>query len=122
MDKRQWVAFGPAVMELDVVLSLAGTLGVSRVEAAGYIALAVAYGISKAEDDGVIWHLTDRAIENACYWDGPRGTLVKSLTDCYVFVGDREDDDNPLRIEPSLWQMLAGKAIKERQRKRPKNT
>lgn len=117
-QRRRWVAFGPEVMELDVVLCLAGRMGISRVEAAGYVALAVAYGIARGEDDGVIWHLTDKAIEDACYWDGPRGELVQGLTDSYVFVGDREDDNNKLRIEPGLWQMLAGKAIQGRERKR----
>ena len=118
MQKRQWVPFGPEVLELDAVLSLAGSMGISRVEAAGYVALAVAYGIAKADDDGRIDHLTDKAIETACYWDGPRGALVREFVRAYVFTGDRETDDNPLRIEPSLWVALAGKAMKGREASR----
>ena len=118
MQRRQWVAFGPSVLELDAVLCLAGSLGVSQVEAAGYVALVVAYGIAMADDDGRIDHLTDKAIEQACYWEGERGCLVEHFIASNVLAGDRESDTSPLRIEPSLWDALAGKAMRGRETSR----
>ncbi len=118
MKRRQWVAFGPELLEHDSVLNLAGCMGISRTEAAGYIALAVAYAIKMADDTGRIDHLTDKAIENACYWDGVRGALVSEFCRACVFTGDRESDDLPLRIEPGLWRFLAGDAIKGREQSR----
>jgi hypothetical protein len=109
-----WVEYGRRLLERDEVYSLAGALYVSQVEAAGYIALLVALGLAEADDDGQVWHLTDKAIEMACYWTGERGALVAAFVACGILVGDRDSDDNPLRIMPGLWDDLAGKTLKQR--------
>jgi len=109
-----WVEYGRHLLELDEVYSLAGVLCVSQVESAGYIALLVALGLADADDDGQVWHLTDKAIEKACYWPGERGELVKAFVESGVLIGDRDSDENPLRIAPGLWDDLAGKTLKER--------
>lgn len=109
-----WVEYGRRLLELDEVYSLAGTLDVSQVESAGYIALLVALGLAEADDDGQVWHLTDKAIEMACYWTRERGTLVAAFVASGVLVGDRDSDDNLLRIAPGLWNDLAGKTLKQR--------
>lgn len=109
-----WVEYGRHLLELDEVYSLAGVLCVSQVEAAGYIALVVALGLADADDDGQVWHLTDKAIEKACYWTGERGALVTAFVESGVLFGDRDSDENPLRIAPGLWDDLAGKTLKER--------
>lgn len=112
--KPTWVRFGRELMELDAVYVLAGSMGISQVEAAGYIALAVSFAIASGDDDGQVDHMTDKAIENACYWTGERGALVAAFTANGVFSGERDSDTNPLSIEPGLWRAVAGKAIDER--------
>ena len=93
-------------------------MGISQVEAAGYIALVVAYGLCKADDDGQINDLTDRAIEKACYWMGERGALIAAFIQSGVFYGERDNDDDPLRISPRLWDELAGDTMKKRLQER----
>lgn len=112
--KATWVKFGTELLELDAVYSLAGSTGMSQVEAAGYIALVVAFAIANADDEGVIDHMTDKAIETACYWTGERGTLVAAFLDAGVFDGERDSDVKPLCIEAGLWRSIAGKTIEER--------
>lgn len=109
-----WVEYGRRLLELDEVYSLAGTLNITQVEAAGYIALVVALGLADADDDGQVDHLTDKAIEKACYWTGERGALVAAFVESGVLYGDRDSDDSPLRISPGLWDVLAGKTLKQR--------
>lgn len=109
-----WVEYGRRLLELDEVYSLAGTLNITQVEAAGYIALVVALGLADADDDGQVDHLTDKAIEKACYWTGERGALVAAFVESGVLCGDRDSDDSPLRISPGLWDVLAGKTLKQR--------
>lgn len=111
---QTWVKFGKELLELDAVYCLAGSLSISQVEAAGYIALVVAFAIAQADDEGQIDHLTDKAIETACYWPGERGELVKAFTDNGVFSGQRDSDSEPLQIAPDLWAKLAGKTIEDR--------
>ena len=89
-------------------------MGISQVEAAGYIALLVALGISKGDDEGQIDFLTTKAIEQACYWPGERGQLLKAFLACNVLSGERDSDTNPLHISAALWNTIAGKAIKNR--------
>lgn len=112
--KPTWVKFGTEFLELDAVYSLAGTLDVSQVEAAGYIALLIAFAIAHADDDGQIDHLTDKTIETACYWTGERGALMECFTLAGVLSGERDSDDEPLAIERGLWRAVAGKTIDER--------
>lgn len=109
-----WVKFGRELLELDEVYSLAGCMEISQVEAAGYIALLVAFALAHADDDGQIDHLTDKTIETGCYWDGERGELVAAFTSSGVLTGQRDSDSDPLAIAPSVWAALAGKAIAER--------
>lgn len=109
--KPTWVKFGPELLELEAVYSLAGEMSVSLVEAAGYIALVVAFAIANADDDGQIDFLTDKAIETACFWPGTRGALVTAFINSNVFSGERDSDNQPLSIEPGLWQKLAGQTI-----------
>ena len=118
-----FVRFGATLLELDEVYSLAGSMGVSQVEAGGYIALVVALGIARADDNGIIDDLTTRAIEKACYWDGERGELLEHFLTCNVLAGERDNDTNPLRISPALWSTLAGAAVKQRKaaRERKRN-
>lgn len=99
---------------MDAVLILAGGMEIPQVEAAGYIALVVSFAIEKAYDNGIVDHLTDKAIERACFWGGNKGELVQAFTEFGIFVGERDSDENPLRIEPGLWEALAGKVIKQR--------
>lgn len=113
-----WVRYGRELLELDAVYSLAGSMGISQVEAAGYIALVVAFAIANADDDGQIDHLTDKAIETACYWQGERGALVEMFRYAGVLSGERDSDTEPLAIEPSLWVAVAGKTIEERKNAR----
>lgn len=112
--KPTWCEYGRRLLEFDEVHSLAGRLETSQVEAAGFIALLVALGLAEADDDGQVWHLTDKAIERACYWTGERGALVAAFIACGVLVGDRESDDRPLRISPTIWDDLAGETMKQR--------
>lgn len=112
--KPTWVKFGTELLELDAVYALAGSMGISQVEAAGYIALVVAFAIANADDDGQIDYLTDKAIEKACYWTGERGALIDAFTQNGVFEGERDSDNNPLSIERGLWRAVAGKTIDER--------
>ena len=113
-----YVIFGPKLLELDEVYSLAGQLCISQVEAGGYIALVVALGIAQGDDDGQIDFLTTKAIETACYWTGERGLLLDSFLACGVLSGEHESDTNPLRISPPLWSTVAGAAIKKRKEAR----
>ena len=89
-------------------------MGISQVEAAGYVALLVAFAIAHADDDGQIDHLTDKTIETACYWTGERGALMNMFSISGVFSGERDSDEKPLSIERDLWRAVAGKTIDER--------
>ena len=122
-NKPTWVKFGLDLLQFDEVQELAHVLCVSRVEAAGYIALAVAMGMSMADDDGIIDHLSDKAIEDACGWEGMRGELINAFLKAGVFDGERDSDTNPMYIARSLWIEMAGDAIKKRtdSRKRQAN-
>lgn len=113
-----WVKFGAELCELDAVYSLAGSMAISQVEAAGYIALAVAFAIAAGDDDGQIDHLTDKAIERACYWTGERGALVTAFIENGVLSGRRDSDTKPLSIEPGLWETLGGESIRKRKQSR----
>lgn len=119
---QTWVKFGNAFVERDEVYSLAGCMGGSLVEAAGYIALVVAYALAVGDDDGCVDDLTDKAIERACFWYGERGALVEHFITSGIFCGDRNSDTNPLRIAPALWADVAADTIRKRadarQRKR----
>lgn len=114
MRDDTYVRYGSQLLELDEVYSLAGHMCISQVEAGGYIALVVALGIARANDDGNIDDLTTKAIEAACYWTGERGQLLDSFLACGVLTGERDSDTNPLRISPALWVTVAGSAIKQR--------
>ena len=118
-----WVEYSDSLLENDYTYSLAGTLNITQVEAGGYIALLVAFALKVGDDTGQVDHLTDKAIEKACYWTGKRGDLVKAFCASGVFRGDRDDDNNPLTITPDVWNALAGRALKQRLewRKRQQN-
>ena len=109
-----WVEYSVDLLENDYVYSLAGTMDITQVEAAGYVALLVAFALKHGDDGGQVDYLTDKAIEKACYWTGERGALVKAFCESGVFRGDREDDKNPLTITPDVWNALAGRALKQR--------
>ena len=109
-----YVIFGPSLLELDEVLQLACHMGISQVEAGGYIALVVALGIGQGDDEGQIDFLTTKAIEQACYWGGERGQLLNAFLACDVLSGERDSDTNPIRISTALWKTIAGPAIKKR--------
>lgn len=112
--KLTYCPYGPALLERDEVLLLAGSLGTSQVEAAGFIALLVGYALSMGDEDGTIDHLSTHHIERACYWTGEPGALVEAFEANAVCCGHKDDDDDPLRISPVLWELLAGTAIKKR--------
>lgn len=109
-----YALYGPKLLELDETYALAGCLGTNLVEAGGYIALVIAFGILGADDSGIIDGFTNKAIETACYWTGERGALIESFLVCNVLTGEHESDENPLRIAPALWATVAGKAIEKR--------
>lgn len=111
---KPWAPFGPVLLEYDCVYSLAGSLQISQVEAAGFVALVIAFAIANADDYGRIDDFTDKAIESACYWSGERGELVKAFAANGVLEGERDSDDKPLRIETGLWATVAWGAIKKR--------
>ena len=109
-----WVEYSADLLENDYTYSLAGVLNTSQVEAAGYIALVVSFALKVGDDAGQVDHLTDKAIEKACYWTGKRGDLVGAFCASGIFRGNREDDNNPLTIAPDVWNTLAGRALKQR--------
>lgn len=113
--KETWVKFMPSRTEMDETLNLSACLEISRVEAAAYIALLVAFGIKYCSDDGDgIGTFADKTIEDACVWEGVRGQLVQAFIASGILMGDRESDDDSLRISPVVWQALAGDAIEKR--------
>ena len=109
-----WVPYGPGLVDHDYSLTLAGELGISPVEAAGYIALLVARALRLQNDIGLVDDLTDRAIEKACYWTGERGALVKAFCRAGVLQGVRDDDTHPLTICPEIWKLLADRILRNR--------
>ena len=118
-----WVKYSTDLVEDDYSFNLACSLQTeSRVEAAGFISLLVAFALVKGDDTGQVDHLTDKAIEQGCYWHGARGELVKAFCDSGVLVGSRDDDTSPLTVAPALWATLAGPVLKGREeaRKRKK--
>ena len=114
-ETKVWLRFNKALIENDYVLSLAGCMSCSQVEAAGYVALVVAFGLSFADDNGTIDHLTDHSIERACYWDGEPGELIRLFTESGIFVGERDSDTNPLAISPDVWHGLGGEVLAGRE-------
>jgi hypothetical protein len=110
-----WVKFGQELVQRDEVYSLAGCLGISIVEGAGYIALLCAMGEAQADDDGTIDHLTTKAIEDGCCWPpARRGELLEAFCESGVIQGERDSNTNPIHISPVLWDELAGDCIKRR--------
>ena len=109
-----YVEFNLLLVDRDETLSLAGSMGISRVEAAGYIGLLVAFGLKYADDDGQVDIFSDKAIEDGCAWDGQRGELLKAFMLSGVLVGERDSSSNPIHVAPDLWAALAGKSIKAR--------
>lgn len=95
------------------VKALARHMSISIVEAAGYVALLVNVGISKATDGGEL-DISARRIETACRWEGVPGALFDAFLCTDILIGERDDDDNPLRFNPSIWRDFAFDAIKKR--------
>ena len=96
------------------VKRLAAAMSISIVEAAGYVALLVAVGISKAEDNGEL-DMPVRRIETACLWDGEAGELFNAFKRAAILLGERDDTKNPLRFNPDVWRDFAYDAIKKRE-------
>ena len=111
-----WVPFDIDLVEHDYVFALAGMMDSSPVEAAGYVALLVSYGLTLPNDVGCVDDVTDKAIEKACCWMGERGELVRAFCVSGILQGSRDDDAHPLTICPALWQLLASKALKQREK------
>lgn len=105
--------FGIQLVNDKFVGALAKAMQISVVEAAGYVALLVDVGISKAEDNGEL-DVSIKRIEDACMWDGVSGELFKAFRWTGILIGDRDDDENPLRFNPHVWRDFAYDAIKQR--------
>ena len=114
--------FGLQIVNDKFVKALARAMQISVVEAAGYVALLVDVGISKAEDNGEL-DISARRIEDACMWTGEAGELFKAFKWTAILIGDRDDNTNPLRFNPDVWRDFAYDAIKQRMeaRKRQAN-
>lgn len=122
-NRRTFARFNLDFVEMDCTKRLADVLQISEVEAAGYIALLIVFGIQKADNKGCINEYTARTIENACHWPkNRRMELIGAFWDAGVVIGQPDDDDDPLTIAPDLWFTqaadVAEKREKDRNRKR----
>lgn len=80
---------------------LAKTLKIRVAEAGGLLAALWGWSLiydRKQADSGDISDYTDRAIAKACHWEGNASDFVNALVECGWLDGNRDDDDNPLRI------------------------
>lgn len=105
--------FGVQIVTDKYVKALAKAMSISVVEAAGYVALLVDVGISKAEDNGEL-DVSARRIEDACMWGGEAGELFNAFKWTAILIGERDDDSNPLRFNPDVWRDYAFDAVKKR--------
>ncbi len=111
--------FNVDFVQMDCVARLADCMQVSRMEAAGYIALLVAFGIKRADIHGNINDFTPRTIENACLWPSERrGELVCAFQTVGILRGELDSDDFPLTIASELWDAQAAATAMSRENDR----
>lgn len=96
------------------ILKLSTLLEIPAYAAGALVALLYGWGTGNADDNGSINDFTEKAIEDACMWDGKRGALVTALHAAGILSGDKENraDENPLCIES--WNMVAEEILRSR--------
>lgn len=96
------------------ILKLSTLLEIPAYAAGALVALLYGWGTGNADDNGSINDFTEKAIEDACMWDGKRGALVTALHAAGILSGDKENraDENPPCIE--AWNIVAEEILRSR--------